>query len=67
MAYVIDHISGCHFKPAVSIQLWPDGRFPTTEFAPYIFAQVIGGIAGATVLYVIASEQVGFYPSAGFT
>lgn len=66
MAYAIGHISGCHLNPAVSIGLWTGGRFSTGELAPYIGAQVLGGIAGAAVLYVIASGQVGFDASAGF-
>ena len=33
---------------------------------PYIVAQVIGGIVGAGVLYIIASGAVGFDVSAGF-
>ncbi len=66
MAYAIGHISGCHLNPAVSIGLWSSGRFPAAELAPYIFAQVIGGMAGAAVLYVIATGQTGFDVTAGF-
>ena len=64
MAYAIGHISGCHLNPAVSFGLWMGGRFPTAELLPYIIAQVAGGIAGAAVLYVIASGQAGFDASA---
>ena len=60
MAFAIGHISGCHLNPAVSFGLWMGGRFPTGELVPYIIAQVAGGIAGAAVLYVIASGQAGF-------
>lgn len=66
MAYAIGHISGCHLNPAVSIGLWSGGRFSTGEVAPYIAAQVAGGVAGAAILYVIASGQAGFDASAGF-
>ena len=66
MAYAIGHISGCHLNPAVSFGLWSGGRFPSRELASYIGAQVVGGIAGAAVLFVIASGQVGFDASAGF-
>jgi len=66
MAYAIGHISGCHLNPAVSIGLWSGGRFPASELGPYIAAQVAGGIAGAAVLYVIATGQAGFDVSAGF-
>jgi len=66
MAFAIGHISGCHLNPAVSIGLWLAGRFSKAELAPYIAAQVIGGIVGAGVLYIIASGQVGFDAAAGF-
>jgi len=60
MAYAIGHISGCHLNPAVSVGLWVGGRFSTAELLPYIGAQVLGGIAGAGVLYLIASGKAGF-------
>jgi len=66
MAFAIGHISGCHLNPAVSFGLWSGGRFSLGELAPYIGAQVAGGVAGAAILYLIASGQVGFDASAGF-
>ncbi len=60
MAFAIGHISGCHLNPAVSVGLMVGGRFSAGELAPYIVAQVLGGIAGAAVLYVIASGLPGF-------
>lgn len=66
MAYAIGHISGCHLNPAVSLGLWSSGRFPAAELGPYIIAQVAGGLAGAAVLYVIATGQAGFDVTAGF-
>jgi len=66
MAFAIGHISGCHLNPAVSFGLWSGGRFSSAELAPYIVAQVAGGLAGAAVLFVIASGQAGFDVTAGF-
>ena len=60
MAYAIGHISGCHLNPAVSIGLWIGGRFDGKELLPYIIAQILGGIAGASILYVIATGKAGF-------
>ena len=60
MAYAIGHISGCHLNPAVSIGLWMGGRFDKKDLIPYIMAQVLGGIAGAGILYLIASGKPGF-------
>ncbi|MGL5048155.1 MAG: aquaporin Z, partial [Shewanella sp.] len=66
MAFAIGHISGCHLNPAVSFGLWAGGRFPAAELLPYIIAQVAGGIAGAGILFLIASGQEGFTLAAGF-
>ena len=66
MAFAIGHISGCHLNPAVSFGLWTGGRFSGNELGPYIAAQVAGGLAGATILYIIASGQAGFDVTAGF-
>jgi aquaporin Z len=66
MAYTIGHISGCHINPAVSIGLFAGKRFPASELPHYIIAQVLGGISGSAVLYVIASGQSTFDIRAGF-
>ncbi|MEB0136076.1 aquaporin Z [Actimicrobium sp. CCC2.4] len=66
MAFAIGHLSGCHLNPAVSIGLWAGGRFPAGQVGPYIIAQVLGALAGATVLYLIASGKEGFDVAAGF-
>jgi len=60
MAYAIGHISGCHLNPAVTVGLWVGGRFEAKDVLPYIISQVLGGIAGAGVLYLIASGKPGF-------
>ena len=60
MAYSIGHISGCHLNPAVSIGLFIGGRFNKKDLIPYIVSQILGGIAGAGVLYLIASGKAGF-------
>lgn len=60
MAFAIGHISGCHLNPAVSFGLWAGGRFETKDLVPYVIAQVVGAIAAAGVLYLIASGKPGF-------
>jgi aquaporin Z len=65
MAFAIGHISGCHLNPAVTVGLWAGGRHPAAEVLPYIVVQVLGGIAGAFVLLMIASGQPGFDLSGG--
>jgi aquaporin Z len=65
MAFAIGHVSGCHLNPAVSVGLWAGGRFPATDLVPYIIVQVLGGIAGAGLVYIIASGHPGFDLSGG--
>jgi len=59
MAYAVGHISGGHFNPAISVGLCVGGRFPASQVIPYIISQVLGGIAAAAVLWVIASGKAG--------
>jgi aquaporin Z len=66
MAYAIGHISGCHLNPAVSVGLVVGRRFPASELPAYAIAQVLGGVTGAAVLYLIASGKEGFSLAAGF-
>jgi aquaporin Z len=66
MAYSVGHLSGCHLNPAVTVGLMCGGRFPPSLVIPYIIAQVIGAIVGATVLYAIASGSADFNLASGF-
>ena len=65
-AYALGPISGGHFNPAVSVGLWAGGRFPAAQLLPYMAAQVAGGVAGAAVLYLIASGGPAFSLESGF-
>ena len=65
-AFAFGHVSGAHFNPAVSFGLFMGGRFPAKDLIPYWLAQVVGGIAGAAVLFAIASGAAGFDATAGF-
>jgi aquaporin Z len=65
-AYAFGSISGAHFNPAVTLGLWAGGRFAAKDIAPYWIAQIAGGIAGAGVLYLVASGAPGFDPNGGF-
>ncbi len=66
MVFALGHVSGGHFNPAVSFGLFVGKRFPASDLLPYVAAQVVGAIAAAGVLYVIASGLAGFDVHAGF-
>lgn len=66
MAYAVGHVSGGHFNPAVTLGLCTAGRIPAKEVVPYIVAQLIGAIAGAGILFLIASGKSGFNVADGF-
>jgi aquaporin Z len=66
MVFAVGHISGGHLNPAISLGLVVGKRFPASDLIPYIVAQVVGGIAAAGVLYVIASGREGFSLAGGF-
>jgi aquaporin Z len=66
MAYAIGHLSGCHLNPAVSVGLWAGKRFPAADLLPYVVAQVVGAVAGAALLYLIANGKPGFEVADGF-
>jgi len=66
MAYAIGHISGCHLNPAVSFGLLAGKRFAAGDLFAYLTAQILGGVAGTGVLYLIASGKPGFALSGGF-
>lgn len=65
MAYAIGHVSGCHLNPAVSVGLWAGGRFSGRELPGYVVAQVLGAIAGAVLVYLIASGNPDFSLAGG--
>jgi len=57
MAYAVGHISGGHFNPAVTVGVFSAGRIPAKDIGPYVVAQLAGAIAGASILYLIASGK----------
>jgi len=65
-AYALGPVSGGHFNPAVTFGLWAGGRFPASGILPYVIAQCAGAIAGAAILYVIASGGPNFSLDGGF-
>lgn len=69
IAYSLGHVSGAHLNPAVTIGLVVGGRFPAKEALSYIAAQVVGGILGAGVLYLIVTgngSEIGTFASNGY-
>lgn len=59
-AYAFGHVSGGHFNPAVTLGLVAGGKFSSAKAVPYIVAQVVGGLIGGVIIYIIASGQTGW-------
>lgn len=69
IAYSLGHISGAHLNPAVSLGLWAGGRFEGKELLPYMASQILGGLAGAGILYVIVTgngSEIGDFAANGY-
>lgn len=69
IAYSLGRISGAHLNPAVTIGLWAGGRVDGSTVLPYVMAQILGGIAGAGVLYIIATgngADIGGFAANGY-
>lgn len=69
IAYSLGHISGAHLIPAVTFGLWAGGRFDSKSVFPYVVAQIIGGIAAATILFIIVkggSGEIGDFAANGY-
>jgi aquaporin Z len=65
MAYAIGPVSGCHINPAVTAAMWAAGRISSEEAVGYVVAQLIGGIVGAFVLWLILKGKIAGYDVAG--
>ena len=61
MAYAIGPISGAHLNPAVTLGVWLAKRMETKDVVPYMIAQVMGSIAAAAIIYLIALGRAGGY------
>lgn len=59
-AFAFGHVSGAHFNPAVTIGLVAGGRFQPSRAVPYVVVQLLGAVAGAIIIWVIASGQPGW-------
>jgi len=69
IAYSLGHISGAHLNPAVTFGLWAGGRISGKDILPYVIAQILGGIAGAGVLYLIVTgngSSIGSFAANGY-
>jgi aquaporin NIP len=56
--YALGHISGAHFNPAVTAGFWLSGRFPGSEVAPYVTAQLTGAAAAGGLLRLLLGTAV---------
>jgi aquaporin Z len=69
IVYSLGHISGAHLNPAVTFGLWAGGRVSGKIILPYVISQILGGIAAAAVLYIIATgngSDIGNFAANGY-
>jgi aquaporin Z len=59
-AYAIGSISGCHINPAVTIGLWAMRKTKGGDVPYYLVGQVVGGLVGGLIIFVIADSITGF-------
>jgi len=59
-AYAIGSVSGCHINPAVTLGLWAIKKTHTKDVPFYLGGQIVGGLLGALVIYLIATGVDGF-------
>jgi aquaporin Z len=59
-AYAIGSISGCHINPAVTLGLWATKKTKAALVPFYLIGQVIGGIVGAAIIFIVADSINGF-------
>lgn len=69
IVYAFGHISGAHLNPAVTVGLFFGGRISAKEIFPYVISQILGGIAAACILYIIATgngSPIGNFAANGY-
>lgn len=60
MVYAVGHVSGGHFKPAVTVGLAVARRFEWKDAQAYVGTQVVAGLVAGGLLELIASGKPGF-------
>jgi aquaporin Z len=67
MVYMGGHVSGAHYNPAVSLALLLRKKFPSSDFVPYVIAQLLGAIAAAWVAYIVVGRTIAVAPGSGIS
>lgn len=57
LIHAIGSISGCHINPAVTLGVLLAGRMRVKEAVGYWVSQIVGGLIGAAVLYVMFRDS----------
>ncbi|MCC5034139.1 aquaporin [Streptomyces sp. WAC 00631] len=66
LAYALGPVSGCHINPAVTLGMLMAGRLSPRAAVEYWVAQVLGGITGALLLFILAKQVPGLETSGAF-
>ncbi|MEU1007227.1 MIP/aquaporin family protein [Streptomyces sp. NPDC005890] len=62
--YVAGGVSGAHLNPAVTLAMAIRRGFPWPKVLPYWFAQVVGALTGAALVYLVYHNAINAYDSA---
>lgn len=55
--WVVGHVSGAHFNPAVTLAFWADGRMTFSDAVGYWVAQFAGGTLASLVVWLATGSQ----------
>lgn len=66
LVYALGPVSGCHINPAVTLAMLFSGKTSFKDAFFYIISQLLGGLFGAYLVYLVAMGKADFNLASGF-